>query len=251
MKAQDEQQLTSERWQRIKQIVAEALEEKSPGARAALVKERCGGDNELLREVESLLEQTTGSLEEFAQGATESFRRQMSILAPGIRVGAYRILREIGRGGLGAVYLAERADGTFEKQVAVKVLKRGTDTDEVLRRFYGEREILARLNHPNIAGLLDAGTTGDGLPYFVMEFVEGEPITSFADDHELSVKERLRLFQTVCAAVSYAHQNLVIQPDLKPSNVLVTPTGKIKLLDSASPSSCRRANRTSPSHCNG
>src|SRR5437660_3288985 len=106
----------------------------------------------------------------------------MSILAPGRRVGAYAIVRELGHGGMGAVYLAERADGAFEKQVAIKVLKRGTDTDEVLRRFSGERQILARLTHPNIAGLLDAGTTDDGLPYFVMDYVAGKPITKYADE---------------------------------------------------------------------
>ncbi|MFN2542022.1 MAG: protein kinase [Chthoniobacterales bacterium] len=231
MKSDDQQELTAERWQRIKEIVAEALEEKSPTARAALIKERCGDDAELLREVESLLDQTTGSFENFADNATESLRRQMSILAPDARVGAYRILREIGRGGMGAVYLAERADGAFEKDVAIKVLKRGTDTDEVLRRFGSERQILARLAHPNIAGLLDAGTTADGLPYFVMEYVAGIPIVRFADEHQHSIKERLGLFRSVCSAVSYAHQHLVIHRDLKPSNVLVTADGEVKLLD--------------------
>src|SRR5437660_2429216 len=191
-------QITAERWQEIKAIVADALEEKSATARVALIRARCGSDAGLLSEVESLLEQTTGSLESFAESATESLRQKMSILAPGLRVGAYAIVRELGRGGMGAVYLARRADGAFEKQVAVKVLKRGTDTDEVLRRFRSEREILARLDHPNIARLLDAGTTDDGLPYFVMDYVDGKPVTKYADEKRLSLTERLKLFRIVC-----------------------------------------------------
>jgi non-specific serine/threonine protein kinase/serine/threonine-protein kinase len=231
LKPQDQEQLTAERWQLIKTIVAEALEQKSAEKRSELIKKRCEGDEELLREVESLLEQTTGSLEEFAQGTTDALRRQISIFAPGQLVGAYRILREVGLGGMGAVYLAERADGAFEKQVAIKILKRGTDTDEVLSRFSDERQILARLTHPKIAALLDAGTTEHDLPYFVMEYVEGKPITKYADEHQLSVNERLSLFREICSAVSYAHQRLVIHRDLKPTNVLVTSQGELKLLD--------------------
>jgi non-specific serine/threonine protein kinase/serine/threonine-protein kinase len=223
--------LPEARWEQVNQIVADALEEHSPAARAALLAKRCGNDRELLREVESLLEQTTDSFESFAESATESLHREMSILAAGRRVGAYAIVRELGRGGMGAVYLAQRAYGAFEKQVAIKVLKRGTDTDEVLRRFQSEREILARLNHPNIARLLDAGTTDDGLPYFLMDYIDGKPITRYADEHRLSLTERLNLFRVVCSAVSYAHQNLIIHRDLKPSNVLVTKEGEVKLLD--------------------
>jgi non-specific serine/threonine protein kinase/serine/threonine-protein kinase len=215
----------------MNQIVADALEQESGVDRAALIAERCGNDRELLREVESLLEQTTDSFENFAESATQSLRQKMSSLTPGQRVGAYAIVRELGRGGMGAVYLAQRADGAFEKQVAIKVLKRGTDTDEVLRRFQSEREILARLNHPNIARLLDAGTTDDGLPYFVMDYVDGKPITRYADDDRLSLTERLNQFRVVCSAVGYAHQNLIIHRDLKPNNVLVTNEGEVKLLD--------------------
>jgi non-specific serine/threonine protein kinase/serine/threonine-protein kinase len=231
VKSDNSTQLSAERWEQVNQIVADALEQKSPIARAALVAERCGNDLELLREVKSLLDQTTDSLESFAESATESLRREMSILSPGRRIGAYAIVRELGRGGMGAVYLAQRADGAFEKQVAIKVLKRGTDTDEVLRRFQSERKILARLNHPNIARLLDAGTTDDGLPYFVMDYVDGKPITKYANEHRSSVTQRLNLFRAVCSAVSYAHQNLIIHRDLKPSNVLVTNEGEVKLLD--------------------
>jgi len=231
LKPQDQEQLTAERWQLIKRIVAEALEQTSVEKRSEFIRKRCGNDQDVLREVESLVEQTTGSIEKFAQGTTDVLRRQMSGLASGQLVGAYRILRELGRGGMGAVYLAERADGAFEKQVAIKILKRGTDTDEVLRRFSSERQILARLTHPKIAALLDAGTTEHDLPYFVMEYVDGKPITKYADEHKLSVNERLTLFREICSAVSYAHQRLIIHRDLKPTNVLVTNLGEIKLLD--------------------
>src|SRR5688572_1588422 len=117
----------------------------------------------------------------------------------GQRLGAYELIREIGRGGMGTVYLARRADQEFEKEVAIKLLKRGTDTDEVLRRFRAERQILARLEHPNIARLLDAGTSDDGLPYFVMEYVVGETITDFCSANDLGIRERLHLFLKVCA----------------------------------------------------
>jgi eukaryotic-like serine/threonine-protein kinase len=231
VKSDNNAPLSGDRWEQVNQIVADALELDSRVARAALIAERCGTDNDLLREVESLLEQTTDSFENFAESTTESLRRGMSTLAAAQRVGAYAIVRELGHGGMGAVYLAQRADGAFQKQVAIKVLKRGTDTDEVLRRFQSEREILARLNHPNIARLLDAGTTDDGLPYFVMDYVDGKPITRYADEHRLSLTERLNLFSVVCSAVGYAHQNLIIHRDLKPSNVLVTNHGEVKLLD--------------------
>ena len=185
----------------------------------------------LRREVESLLEQTTSAFEEFARDGTQSLQRQFSVLTPGQRLGAYEIIRELGRGGMGAVYLARRADGAFNKEVAIKVLKRGTDTDEVLSRFQTEREILARLVHPNIARLLDAGTTSEGLPYFVMEYIAGQPMTAYANERNLSITQRLGLFRIVCSAVAYAHQNLVVHRDLKPENVLVTDQGEVKLLD--------------------
>jgi serine/threonine-protein kinase len=146
------------------------------------------------------------------------------------RIGAYRVLRELGHGGMGTVYLAARADDQYQKQVAIKVV-RGLDSDEVVRYFRRERQILAALDHPNIARLMDGGTTEDGLPYFVMERVEGEPIDRYCDERKLSVQERLRLFQGVCAAVQYAHQNLVVHRDLKPSNILVDAHGVPKLLD--------------------
>src|ERR1044071_1467079 len=146
-------------------------------------------------------------------------------------IGPYRIIRRIGQGGMGAVYLAARDDDQFKKQVAIKLIRRGMDSDFVLRRFRNERQILASLDHPNIARLLDGGTTEDGRPYFVMEYIEGKPITEYADKHSLATVERLKLFVQVCSAIHYAHQNLVIHRDIKPSNILVTADGTPKLLD--------------------
>ncbi|MDQ6624941.1 MAG: serine/threonine protein kinase, partial [Verrucomicrobiota bacterium] len=222
---------SSERWQQVKAIVDEAMDVNSSSARAALVRQRCGGNEELLREVESLLEQTTGQMEHYASHAGASVRRDSAPLAAGQRIGAYATVRELGRGGMGAVYLAQRADEEFHKEVAIKLLKRGTDTDEVLRRFRAEREILARLEHPNIARLMDGGTTDDGLPYFVMEYVVGVPVTAYCAAHQLSIDERLRLFLKICGAVQFAHQNLVVHRDLKPANILVTEEDEPKLLD--------------------
>ena len=146
------------------------------------------------------------------------------------RIGPYKLIRELGRGGMGTVWLAARADEQFEKRVALKVV-RASDSEEVLRFFRRERQILAGLEHPNIARLLDGGTTDDGLPYFVMEHVEGVPIDRYCDEHKLSVPERLRLFEGVCSAVQHAHRSLVVHRDLKPGNILVTDEGVPKLLD--------------------
>ncbi|MGD9903738.1 MAG: protein kinase [Vicinamibacterales bacterium] len=147
------------------------------------------------------------------------------------RVGAYRLVRELGHGGMGTVHLAVRDDDAFHKRVALKVLKRGMDTDAIVRRFRTERQILAGLDHPNIARLLDGGTTADGRPYLVMEYVDGAPLVEFAEARQLDTTARLELFLQVAAAVQYAHQNLVIHRDLKPANVLVTADAVPKLLD--------------------
>ena len=170
------------RWHELKNILADALELPSAAARAALVESRCANDATLLaeaellvREAQALLNNPTDPLEDCAEHATVALWQDESRI--GWRIGAYRVTRELGRGGMGTVYLAARADGQFEKEVAIKVLKRGTDTEEVLQRFAAERHILAQLDHPNIARLLDAGTTDDGLPYFVMELVSGSPVT--------------------------------------------------------------------------
>ncbi len=222
--------LSAEDWERVKAIVAEALEAE-PAAQALLIRHKCGSDDKLVYEVESLLAQTTSPMEQYAANAGGVIRQDAAPLPSGRRIGAYAIVRELGRGGMGAVYLAGRADKEFEKEVAIKLLKRGTDTDEVLRRFRAEREILARLEHPNIARLIDAGTTDDNLPYFVMEYVAGMPVTTFCSANNLSVEARLRLFLKICGAVQFAHQNLIVHRDLKPANILVTADGEPKLLD--------------------
>src|SRR6266496_2368016 len=219
-----------ERWQRLKNILADALEETSVEQRTAMLRRSCADDQTLLREAEKLLAHDTTAFEEFAEFAATRLRAN-ECERIGERIGAYAIVRELGRGGMGAVYLAERADGQFEKRVAIKVLKRGTDTDEVLRRFRMERQILANLEHPNITRLLDAGTTADGLPYFVMEFIEGMPITRFVQRENVDLRGRLKLFLKVCSAVDLAHQNQIIHRDIKPTNVLVKRDGEPKLLD--------------------
>jgi eukaryotic-like serine/threonine-protein kinase len=147
------------------------------------------------------------------------------------RIGPYRVVRELARGGMGVVYLAERADGQFEQRVALKLVKRGMDSDEIHRRFLAERQILARLDHPHIARLLDGGVSAEGQPYFAIEYVEGTTLLAHCEVHRLGLEERLRLFLDVCDAVRYAHQNLVVHRDLKPSNILVTADGRVKLLD--------------------
>ncbi len=149
----------------------------------------------------------------------------------GTQIDDYKILKEIGAGGMGTVYLASRSDETFDKKVAIKLIKRGMDTNLVLKRFVMERKILASLENPNIANLLDGGSTADGLPYLVMEYIEGLPVTKYCDLHNFSIEERLELFRNICSAVSYAHQNLVVHRDIKPSNILVTTDGNPKLLD--------------------
>ena len=152
-------------------------------------------------------------------------------LATGARVGDYEVVRHLGSGGMGSVYLAVRADRRYRKEVAIKILKRGLDSEEILRRFRQERQILASLDHPNVARLLDAATSDAGQPCFVMEYVEGTRIDRYCDDRRLSIRERLELFRTVCDAVQAAHRGLVVHRDLKPGNILVTTEGAPKLLD--------------------
>lgn len=222
--------MTPEEWQRVKAIVADAAELPAQ-ERAEFLARECGADSALRREVESML---AHSGERFDEAADEMGSTRESGSVPtvnGMRLGAYELAGEIGRGGMGAVYLAHRVDAEFEKLVAIKILKRGTDTDEVLRRFRAERQILARLEHIYIARLFDGGTTADGLPYFVMEYVDGKPITDFCRAQNLPVRARVELFLKVCDAVHFAHRNLVVHRDLKPGNILVTPDGDPKLLD--------------------
>ena len=224
-------------WDRLKTILGEALEQDSSAARIALVERHCGQDTDLLEEAESLLAEAeallkegTDSFEDCARNAASTFWEE-GPPRTGQRLGAYVIARELGRGGMGTVFLAERADGQFEKQVAIKILNRGADTAEILRRFRAERQILAKLDHPNIARLLDAGTTDDGLPYFIMDYIVGAPVTRFAVAQKLSTHQRLELFLKICAAVEFAHRNLVVHRDIKPSNILANDEGEPKLLD--------------------
>ena len=223
--------MTPETYGRAKEIFLDALEAPED-ARAALVATRCGGDEALRREVEALLSSDragAGFLERTPLPPLPA--NDAEEVAPPARVGPYRLLREIGRGGMGSVYLAERADDAYAGRVAVKLVRRGMDTEDILRRFRTERQILASLQHPNIARLLDGGTTEDGRPYFVMEHIEGRTLTEDARAKGRPLAERIALFRVVCGAVQHAHGMLVVHRDIKPSNVLVTEDGTVKLLD--------------------
>src|SRR5213080_3410689 len=226
--------VTSERWKRVDAVFEQALE-LPQDQRAAFLQENCNSDAEVRREVESLLNSHERAGNFIDQPslffADDTLRDNGSTLQAAELIGSYRIVRELGRGGMGAVYLAERADEQYKKRVAIKLIKRGMDTDAVLRHFRNERQILANFDHPNIARLFDGATTDDGLPYFVMEYIEGLPINEYCAAHKISLIERLKLFREVCAAVSYAHRHTVIHRDIKMSNILVTSEGIPKLLD--------------------
>jgi Serine/threonine protein kinase len=218
------------KWQEIKKAFEAAVELPTIEREAFLA--NC--DPDLRSEIETLLsadDEADKFIAEPAFVAAGFHVEQPADQYIGRQIDSYKIIKEIGRGGMGTVYLATHADKSFDKTVAVKLIKRGMDTNAVLKRFVMERQILARLEHPNIAGLLDGGSTADGLPYLVMEYFEGEPITKFSDSRMLGVEERLELFCKVCDAISYAHQNLVVHRDIKPSNILVTADGIPKLLD--------------------
>jgi serine/threonine-protein kinase len=226
--------MTPEKWEKVKAIFQSAMEMPT-GDRASYAVAQCGEDESLLFEVGSLLQSQTESAELFE---TPAFKAMSDMVddSPdesrvGQSVGSYKIEKEIGRGGMATVYLATRADEAFEKKVAVKLIKRGLDTDEIVSRFRHERQILAGLDHPNITRLLDGGSTEDGLPYLVMDHVDGLPVKEYCDENRLSIKQRLQLFLDVCSAIAYAHKNLIVHRDLKPSNILVTSDGLPKILD--------------------
>src|SRR5215813_4549960 len=210
-------------WEDIADIVAGAVE-LAPDARAAFLDARCGGDARMRAEVESLLAHASagGPLDRPPLAAAASATSTVQHFGP------YRVTGVLGRGGMGAVYLAERIDGQFQRKVAIKRVA-GVDSQAAFRRFESEREILGALSHPYIAHLEDAGLAEDGYPYLVMEHVEGQPLTAFC--HLLPLPARLRLFIKVARAVQFAHQNLVVHRDLKPSNILVTADATPKLLD--------------------
>ena len=218
-------------WQRIEELFYAALEQ-APSERNSFLDRACGGDVDLRREIDSLLsasDKTLGFIQKPVQEAARNLDGDS--IASGRQIGVYRLLRVLGEGGMGRVYLAARADDLYEQQVAIKLMHAGfAQTQRMLLRFGAERQILANLNHPNIARLLDGGVS-DGLPYLVMEYVDGVPIDQYCRERRLMTEERLRLFCTVCRAVEYAHKNLVVHRDIKPGNILVSSTGIPKLLD--------------------
>jgi non-specific serine/threonine protein kinase/serine/threonine-protein kinase len=226
--------MTPERWQRINEMFHAALLLDGQ-ERSNFLVSQSAADDALLGKVSALLashEQAEGFIQGsvFADAAELLVENEAEAMI-GQRLGLYKIEREIGRGGMGTVYLAARDDDQFEQQVAIKVVRRGMDTDLVLARFRNERQILAGFAHPNIARLFDGGSTESGLPYFIMEYIDGQAIDEYCDSRCLSTAARLELFRTVCTAVQYAHQHLVIHRDIKPSNILVTAAGIPKLLD--------------------
>ncbi|HEV7645933.1 MAG TPA: protein kinase [Pyrinomonadaceae bacterium] len=230
--------MSPERWKQIEEVFQIALD-MSPRERREYIDQASENDPELKDEVSKLLSQFEEASSFIEQplydqsqaGVLVALMNEDNDPMLGSLLGSYRIEREVGRGGMGAVYEAVRADGVFRRRVAIKLVKRGMDTDFILRRFRNERQILAALEHPNITMLLDGGTTDDGRPYFVMDFIEGLPLYKYCDTKRMGVEERLKLFICVCEAVEYAHQNMVIHRDLKPSNILVANDGTPKLLD--------------------
>jgi len=221
-----------QRWQRIEELF-HAASTMEAGRQETYLAAECGGDEALREEVlsllgasgrgDSMLQAEVGRAAADAVGVRET--------VAGERIGAYRVLRPLGRGGMGAVYLAERADDTYHKQVAIKLVRAGFGTEESLRRFRAERQILAKLEHAHIARLLDGGASEDGQPYVVMEYVDGRPLLEYCREQGLGLRARLGLFLQICGAVQYAHQNLIVHRDIKPGNVLVNTEGVAKLVD--------------------
>jgi serine/threonine protein kinase len=229
-------------WEKVVEIF-EAVLELSPYEREQFLKISCGADARLRNEVEGLLaadSEASGFIETPAVAASSLslFEEKLNgteTAQTGAflneKIGAFQLVREIGRGGMGTVYLAERTDGEFQQRAAIKLIRRGMDTNSVVRRFREERQILANIDHPFIARLLDGGTTQEGLPYLVMEYVEGDGLLDYCERNNLTIKRRLKLFEKVCEAVVYAHAQNVLHRDLKPNNILVKPDETVKLLD--------------------
>jgi eukaryotic-like serine/threonine-protein kinase len=222
--------MNPERWQQVRELLDRALALQD-FERATFLDQACAGDSELRAEVESLLDSHERAGSVFLKKPAFDIKVSTAANRVGHRVGVYRLIEQVGQGGMGEVYRAERADGQYDKQVAIKFVRAGYDTAAIIERFRNERQVLASLDHPNIARLLDGGTTEDGVPYLVMELIEGTPIDQYCQMHQLVIPERLRLFQQVASAVQYAHQHLVIHRDIKPGNILVTSQGVPKLLD--------------------
>ena len=224
--------MNAARWQRVKCILDEALEVQ-PDERERFVTDVCAGDSALRTDVEEFLAFSQRAEDLLGDDRLEQLISSEAETAYDLpkRAGPYRILREIGRGGMGVVCLAKRDDGEYDRLVALKLIRSGVHRAKFAKLFWRERQILAQLDHPNIARLLDGGTTEDGQPYYAMEFVEGEPLDKYCQRHSLGLREKLELFISICSAVSYAHRNLIIHRDLKPRNVLVTQDRIPKLLD--------------------
>lgn len=219
--------MTPERWQRVKRVVGDTLE-RPEDERARFLEAACGGDDALLREVRSLVRATVEATDYLEAPAGLS---RSSALRPGVRIGHWRIVRTLGEGGMGTVYLAERVDAGFHQRAAVKLVRGGSTDAYLLHRFKGEQQILASLEHAHIARLIDGGTTDERVPFVALEYVEGEPIDVYCQQHGLDVRQRLELFRQVCSAVHYAHQRFVVHRDIKPANILVAADGTPKLLD--------------------
>lgn len=226
--------MNPERWQAVGDLFDGALAVAAE-ERPVWIERACEGDDEVRGEVLSLLASYDAEPGGFVQHRIKSALASFYAINPAApeptRVGPYRLVRELGRGGMGRVFLAERDDDQYHSQVAIKLVRTGMDTEFIFARFRRERQTLARLQHPNIARLLDGGTTENGLPYIVMEYIDGPSITQFAKQHQLEIPDRLRLFASICSAVDYAHRNFVIHRDVKPGNILVGSDGIPKLLD--------------------
>ena len=227
--------MNTDRWLKVREILNHAISLPAE-QRNEYLNKTCVGDQELRAEVDSLLHSHEQAGDEFLNSPAvdlKSFAAENEVKPSfiGRKIGVYKIVAQIGHGGMGEVYRAVRDDGQYDKQVAIKLVRVGLDTPYMVERFRHERQILASLDHPNIARLYDGGTTEDGIPYLVMELIEGTPIDQYCDEHDLDITERLQLFTQVCAAVQYAHQRLVIHRDIKPNNILVTEDRIPKLLD--------------------
>ena len=241
--------MSPERWQKIEELFQSAMDLES-SERTGFLRGECASDDDLRLEVEKLIS-SSESADDFIESPVwtdsnflnTSAKKEISDSIQndtkaadadnfiGREIGVYRLTKEIGRGGMGAVYLAERADGEFFQKVAIKLIKRGMDSDFIIRRFRHERQILASFEHAFIARLLDGGTTTEGVPYFVMEYIQGETLYTYSDKHRLGIRDRLKLFQKVCSAIEYAHSKQIIHRDIKPSNILINASGSPKLLD--------------------
>ncbi|NBC64764.1 MAG: protein kinase, partial [Bacteroidetes bacterium] len=246
--------MNKDRWKQITDIVDEILESEQPSAKRKILEDRCGNDQELKKEVRKFLDSIEDSSEywnslfqtnrlfigeitdDYESTSHENFLNKAATL-PEVedtlpdQIGLYKIKKRVGIGGMGEVYLAGRIDEKFNQNVALKLMRHGVTSQDQARRFEQERTILSSLNHPNVARLLDGGISKDGRSYYVMEYVDGIPITEYCDKHDCNLDERFNLFKQVCKAVQYAHSNFIVHRDLKPDNLLVNSEGVVKILD--------------------